>query len=630
MTRKQKKTLVRIIVSFVILAGEMIYFRLFSGGGGEGAFNAVQLIAYLIPYFIIGYDILRKAFLGVIHLQFFDECFLMTIATIGAFVTGEYAEGTAVMLFYQVGELFQSCAVSKSRRSISELMDIRPDYANIENEKGELSKVSPEEVHPGDIIAVKPGEKIPLDGTVISGTSSADTSALTGESLPRDIAPGDDVISGCINLTGIIRVRVTKDFGCSTVSKILELVENSREKKSVSENFISSFSRVYTPAVVFGAIALAFVPPFFDGMDFMKWIYRAMTFLVISCPCALVISIPLSFFSGLGGAAKKGVLIKGSNYLEALAKAGVMVFDKTGTLTKGSFEVTKIIPQKGFSEDEILRAAALAESYSDHPIAVSLKEAFEKRSGKSGSLKPDDVSERAGFGVYAGIEGRKILAGNLKLMNAENISLPENTESGSTAVHIAIDKVYAGCLTLADTPKDGAAEALKRLRELGVRRTVMLTGDSKAAAECAAEMLGIDEVHAGLLPGDKVDVLEELLTKKQSGETLVFTGDGINDAPVLTRADIGIAMGAMGSDAAIEAADIVLMDDNPKKIADAIAISRKTLFIARQNTFFAIGVKLLVLILGALGAANMWAAVFADVGVAVLAILNAMRARNSG
>ncbi|MDE7293216.1 MAG: HAD-IC family P-type ATPase, partial [Oscillospiraceae bacterium] len=427
MTRKQKKTLVRIIVSFVILAVEMIYFRLFSGGEGEGAFNAVQLIAYLIPYFIIGYDILRKAFLGVIHLQFFDECFLMTIATIGAFVTGEYAEGTAVMLFYQVGELFQSCAVSKSRRSISELMDIRPDYANIENEGGELTKVSPEEVHPGDIIAVKPGEKIPLDGTVISGTSSADTSALTGESLPRDIAPGDDVISGCINLTGIIRVKVTKDFGCSTVSKILELVENSREKKSVSENFISSFSRVYTPAVVFGAIALALIPPFFDGMNFMKWIYRAMTFLVISCPCALVISIPLSFFSGLGGAAKKGVLIKGSNYLEALAKAGVMVFDKTGTLTKGSFEVTKIIPQKGFSEDEILKAAALAESYSDHPIALSLKEAFEKRSGKSDGLKPDDVSERAGFGVYAEIEGRKILAGNLKLMNAENISLPENT-----------------------------------------------------------------------------------------------------------------------------------------------------------------------------------------------------------
>ncbi|MCM1578293.1 MAG: cadmium-translocating P-type ATPase [Ruminococcus sp.] len=621
MTRKQKKTLIRIIVSFVILAAEMVCFSFVE------AAPWVQLIAYLVPYFVIGYDIVRKAVLGVAHLQFFDECFLMTIATVGAFVTGEYAEGTAVMLFYQVGELFQSCAVAKSRRSISELMDIRPDYANMENEQGELVWVSPEDVHPGDIITVKPGEKIPLDGIVAEGTSSADTSALTGESLPRDLAPGDGVISGCINLTGLIRVKVTKDFGSSTVSKILELVENSREKKSVSENFISSFSRVYTPAVVFGAIALAVIPPFFDGMDFMKWIYRAMTFLVISCPCALVISIPLSFFSGLGGAAKKGVLIKGSNYLESLAKAGIMVFDKTGTLTKGSFEVTKAVPQKGFTEDELLSYAALAESYSDHPIALSLKNACMKKIGSQDLSRLGEVSEKAGFGVSAVIDKKKVLAGNTKLMSAEKIHLPDSVRSGSTAVHIAVEGVYAGCILIADVIKEGTSAALKRLREMGVRKTVMLTGDSKETAQTVAGTLGIDEVHAELLPGDKVDVLEELLTKKLPGETLVFTGDGINDAPVLTRADIGIAMGAMGSDAAIEAADIVLMDDDPKRIADAIAISRKTLFIARQNTVFAIGVKLLVLLLGALGFANMWAAVFADVGVCVLAVLNAMRAR---
>lgn len=617
MTRKQKKTLMRIIVSFVLLAAEMIFFK--TSGADLGMW---ELVLYLIPYLIIGYDILRKALLGIIHLQLFDECFLMTAATVGAFVTGEYAEGTAVMLFYQVGELFQSCAVAKSRRSIADLMDIRPDHANLENEDGSLREVSPEEVHPGDIIAVKPGEKIPLDGIVISGVSAADTSALTGESLPRDISEGDSVISGCINLSGLIRVRVTKDISGSTVSKILELVENSREKKSVSENFISSFSRIYTPAVVAGAIALSVIPPLFDGFQFMKWIYRAMTFLVISCPCALVISIPLSFFSGLGGAAKRGVLIKGSNYMEALAKTGIMVFDKTGTLTKGTFEVTEILPEKGYTESELLETAALAESYSDHPIAVSLRNG----AGKLDKSRVGEVNERAGHGVCAQVDGRSVLAGNYKLMAAENIKC-STPDKGATAVHVAIDGKYAGCILISDTPKKGAAEAIKRLHDLGVRQTVMLTGDSKAAADSAAKALGIDTVHAGLLPADKVEIVEKLIASRQPGETLAFTGDGINDAPVLTRADVGIAMGALGSDAAIEAADIVLMDDDPGKISTAIAISRKTLFIARQNTVFAIGVKILVLLLGALGLAGMWAAVFADVGVAVLAILNAMRAR---
>lgn len=618
MTRKQKKTLVRIIISFVLLAAEMIAL------GVTGAELGIwELVLYLIPYLVIGYDILRKAFLGIIHLQVFDECFLMTIATIGAFVTGEYAEGTAVMLFYQVGELFQSCAVAKSRRSISELMDIRPDHANLENEDGSLREVSPEEVHPGDIIAVKPGEKIPLDGVVISGTSAADTSALTGEALPRDISEGDSVISGCINLTGLIRVRVTKDMSSSTVSKILELVENSREKKSVSENFISAFSRIYTPAVVVGAVALSVIPPLFDGLDFMKWIYRAMTFLVISCPCALVISIPLSFFSGLGGAAKRGVLIKGSNYMESLAKAGIMVFDKTGTLTKGTFEVTEILPEKGFSERDLLEKAALAESYSDHPIAVSLRSA----AGKIDRSRVGEARERAGHGVCALVDGKTVLAGNSKLMKSENIPCA-SPDKGATAVHVAVDGKYAGCILISDTPKPGAAMAIKQLHDMGVRQTVMLTGDSKAAAEAAARVLGIDTVHAGLLPEDKVEIVEKLIADKRPGETLAFTGDGINDAPVLTRADVGIAMGALGSDAAIEAADIVLMDDDPGKISVAIAISRKTLSIAHQNTVFAIGVKVLVLLLGALGLAGMWAAVFADVGVAVLAILNAMRARD--
>lgn len=615
MTRKQKKMLVRIIVSFVILAAEMIFFAV--SGAQIGIW---ELVCYLVPYLIIGYDILKKAFLGIIHGQVFDECFLMTIATIGAFATGEYSEGTAVMLFYQVGELFQSYAVNKSRKSISELMDIRPDYANIENEQGELERVDPETVETGSVIVIKPGEKVPLDGIVVSGNSTIDTSALTGESVPRDVTEGNEIISGSVNLSGIIRVRVTKAFGESTVTKILELVENSQEKKSKSESFITKFSRYYTPAVVIGAVLLAVIPSVITG-NVSEWVYRAMTFLVISCPCALVISIPLSFFSGIGGASRAGVLIKGGNYLESLASAGIAVFDKTGTLTKGCFEVSAVHPDSA-SDTELLELACLAECYSDHPISMSLKRAWGKPCDTS---RISSFEEIAGHGVKAVIDGVTVAAGNMKLMKAENIAGAHECHRTGTEVHVAADGVYKGHIIISDAPKEGAADAISQLRSLGIRKTVMLTGDDKRVGADCAKALGIDEYHAQLLPGDKVDMVEKLLSDKKEKETLIFVGDGINDAPVLTRADIGIAMGGIGSDAAIEAADIVIMDDDPRKIATAVKISRKIMSIVRQNIVFALGVKLLVLILGALGFANMWAAVFADVGVSVLAILNSMR-----
>lgn len=618
MTRKQKKNLIRIIVSFCILGAEMIFFKI-----SDGDYGIIELIAYLVPYIIIGYDIVRKAVLGIINLQLLDESFLMTVATVGAFATGEYAEGTAVMLFYQVGELFQSYAVNKSRKSISELMDIRPDYANIEGENGEIIQKDPEEISVDDIIIVKPGEKIPLDGVVVSGATSVDTSALTGESVPAEIAEGSTVISGCINLTGIIRVRVTKGFGQSTVSKILELVEESQERKSKSENFITKFARVYTPAVVIGAFLLAVVPPIVTGGSFGMWVYRAMTFLVISCPCALVISVPLSFFCGIGCASSQGILIKGGNFIETLANAGIVVFDKTGTLTKGSFEVTSVHSDI-MEEGELIELAALAENYSTHPISGSLKRAYGKECDTS---RIGDVKEIAGHGVMAVIDGKNVLAGNMKLMTAQNIAGAKECHVGGTAVHIAVDGKYAGHIIISDQIKEGAIEAVSGLKKQGVRKTVMLTGDSRAAAEAAAKVLHIDEYRAELLPADKVSEVEKLLSEKGEKESLIFTGDGINDAPVLTRADIGIAMGALGSDAAIEAADVVLMDDDPEKICTAIKISRKTLAIVRQNIVFALGVKLMVLALGALGLANMWAAVFADVGVSVIAILNAMRAR---
>ncbi len=619
MTRKQKKVLIRIIVSFVILAAEMIFFE---ASGIEA--GILEPVLYLIPYVIIGYDILRKAVINIFHGQVFDENFLMTVATIGAFFTGEYSEGTAVMLFYQTGELFQSYAVGKSRKSIRELMDICPDYANIEDESGNLVQTDPETISPGDIIIVKPGEKIPLDGVIVSGTSTVDTSALTGESVPRDVTDGSEVISGCINLSGIIRVSVTKEFGQSTAAKILELVENSATKKSRSENFITKFSRVYTPAVVIGAVLLAVLPPLIFGGGFGEWVHRAMTFLVISCPCALVISIPLSFFCGIGGASKQGILIKGGNYLEALSEAGIMVFDKTGTLTKGTFEVTAVHPEDS-DADKLLETAALAECYSDHPISVSLRRAWGKSCNTSAL---GEVKEIAGHGVIAVIDGKKTAVGNMKLMKAENISGAHECHKAGTAVHVACEGVYMGHIIISDTVKDGAAEAITALRSRGVRKTVMLTGDDRRVGESAAKELGIDEYRAELLPADKVECVEALLESREKNEKLVFAGDGINDAPVLTRADVGIAMGAMGSDAAIEAADIVLMDDNPAKIVTAIDISRKTTRIVRQNIVFALAVKFGVLILGALGYTGMWAAVFADVGVSVIAILNAMRTQH--
>ncbi len=636
MTKKQKKDLRTILIAaamFLVLGildhsgvrlwlpdGVRLPFA--PGVPGEDGTTAYYLPVtwlYLIPYLTVGWSVLWKAIRNISHGQVFDENFLMSVASLGAFGCGEAAEAVAVMLFYQVGELFQSVAVSRSRQSISDLMDIRPDYANIER-GGALEQVDPEEVAPGDVIVVKPGERIPLDGVVTEGASALDTSALTGESLPRDVAAGSDALSGCVNLTGLLRVRVTRPFGESTVSRILDLVENSSAKKAKAENFTTKFARYYTPAVVFAALALAVIPPLAGLGPFRTWLHRALVFLVVSCPCALVISIPLSFFGGIGGASRQGILVKGGNYLEALAQAGVMVFDKTGTLTRGVFTVTRVEPS-GMTERELLELAALAESWSDHPISKSIRDAAPEHLDPG---RVTGVQEQAGRGVKAVIDGKTVLAGNARLMDSAGIPVPECGAAG-TAVHVAVDGVYAGYLLVSDQIKDGAAQALRDLKEAGVRKTVMLTGDAPEAAQAVAGELPLDEVHAGLLPGDKVDCVEHLLEEKQPRETLVFVGDGINDAPVLSRADVGIAMGAMGSDAAIEAADIVLMHDDLTRLPVAIRIARKTLRIVRQNIVFALTVKFLVLILSAIGRANMWMAVFADVGVAILAILNAMR-----
>ncbi|MCI6920835.1 MAG: cadmium-translocating P-type ATPase [Lachnospiraceae bacterium] len=616
MNKKQKKVLIRIIVAFVLLV--ILSFVPVDGW--------IQFALYMIPYLVIGYDILKKAVKGIMNRQVFDENFLMAVATIGAIALGDYREGVAVMLFYQIGELFQSYAVGKSRRNISELMDIRPDYANVE-QGGELVQVDPDEVEIGMVIFVKPGEKIPIDGIVVEGTSSLNTSALTGESLPREAKEGDEVISGCINMTGLLKIRTTKEFGESTVSKILELVENSSSRKSRSENFISKFARIYTPAVCYGAVALAFLPPIvrmvFMGLpaDFGTWIYRALTFLVISCPCALVISIPLSFFAGIGGASKEGVLVKGSNYLETLSKTRYVVFDKTGTMTQGVFEVSGIYPA-ALSKEEVVEYAACAESYSSHPISKSLKKAYGKEIDKN---RVTDVKEISGKGVTAQVDGRLVAAGNGKLMEQLGVPYTVCNEVG-TLVYVAVDGRFAGCILISDLLKPHAKEAIAALKNAGVTRTVMLTGDTKRVADAVAAELGIHEVCSELLPADKVSKVEELLARKGEKEKLAFVGDGINDAPVLSRADIGIAMGALGSDAAIEAADIVLMDDDPLKIAKAIKISRKCIRIVYENIYFAIGIKVICLILGALGIANMWAAIFADVGVMVIAVLNAIRA----
>ncbi len=616
MNKKQKKVLVRIIVAFVLLV-------IMSFVPAEGW---IRFVLYMIPYLVIGYDILKKAVKGIMNRQVFDENFLMAVATVGAIALGDYKEGVAVMLFYQIGELFQSYAVGKSRRNISELMDIRPDYANVEQD-GELVQVDPDEVEIGTVILVKPGEKIPIDGVIVEGTSNLNTSALTGESLPREAKEGDEVISGCINLTGLLKIRTTKEFGESTVSKILELVENSSSRKSRSENFISKFARVYTPAVCYGAVALAFLPPIvrmlFMGLpaDFGTWIYRALTFLVISCPCALVISIPLSFFAGIGGASREGVLVKGSNYLETLSQTRYVVFDKTGTMTQGVFEVSGIYPA-ALSKEELVEYAACAESYSSHPISKSLQKAYGREIDKN---RVTDVKEISGKGVTAQVDDRLVAAGNGKLMDQLGVPYTVCNEVG-TLVYVAVDGKFAGCILISDLLKTHAREAIAALKKAGVTRTVMLTGDTKRAADAVAAELGIHEVCSELLPADKVSRVEELLAKKSEKEKLAFVGDGINDAPVLSRADIGIAMGALGSDAAIEAADIVLMDDDPLKIAKAIRISRKCIRIVYENIYFAIGIKVICLILGALGIANMWAAIFADVGVMVIAVLNAIRA----
>ncbi len=580
----------------------------------------VRLVVFLVPYAVIGWDILWKAVRNISHGQVFDENFLMALATVGAFFTGEFPEAVAVMLFYQIGELFQSYAVGKSRQSIASLMDIRPDYANLERD-GKTEQVDPEGVAVGDVILVKPGEKIPLDGVVLEGDSMVNTSALTGESVPREAYPGSDVISGCINQNGLLRIRVTKEFGESTVAKILDLVENSSSKKAKAENFITKFARWYTPAVVIAAVLLAVIPPLILQGGWNDWIHRALIFLVISCPCALVISVPLSFFGGIGGASRNGILVKGGNYLESLAHAETVVFDKTGTLTRGVFNVTAIHPNS-FSEADLLELAALAESYSDHPISRSIREAY----GKDPDLsRVTDVEELSGRGVRVRIDGKTVCAGNDKLMEETGVQWHPCHRVGTT-VHIAVDGEYAGHIVISDEVKPDAAQAVSALKQQGISRTVMLTGDAKAVGESVAKELGLDEVHTELLPAGKVDCVEQLLKQKSAKGTLVFVGDGINDAPVLSRADIGIAMGAMGSDAAIEAADIVLMDDKPSKIADAIRIARKTLRIVTQNIVFALAVKGIVLLLGALGLANMWEAVFADVGVSVIAILNAMRA----
>ena len=620
MTKKQKTMLARIIAAF------LIYIPLFAAshrGMMEGLSVPVHFAVFLVPYLIIGWDIVYKAVRGMINGQVFDENFLMTIATFGAFGIGEYSEAVAVMLFYQVGELFQNYAVNRSRQSITELMDICPEYANIEKD-GELIQADPDDVEVGDMIVIKPGERIPLDGIVISGESMVDTSALTGESVPRRVEAGSEIISGCINESGVLRVEVTKEFDDSTVARILELVENASSKKAKVENFITRFARYYTPAVVIAAAALALVPPLIFGASFGSWIQRACIFLVISCPCALVISVPLSFFGGIGAASRNGVLVKGSNYLEALAQMDTIVFDKTGTLTKGEFKVAEICPS-GMSEEELLRLAALAEHYSNHPISLSIRDAYEKSGGRLNLSSIGKNEEISGRGVRTEIDGSTVLAGNGRLMEMEGISY-EECESIGTVVYLAKDGVFAGTIVISDTVKEHAAQAIRDLKQAGVRKTVMLTGDRKAVGEAVAKKLGLDEVFTELLPADKVAQVEKLLAGQAEGRKLAFVGDGINDAPVLTRADIGIAMGSMGSDAAIEAADVVLMDDDPAKISVIVRISRKTLAIVKQNIVFALGVKALVLVLGAFGMANMWEAVFADVGVSVIAILNAMRA----
>ncbi len=625
MSRKQKNMLVRIIVTAVLFAGLFVFEKFVPITS-----RILRLAVYMVPYLVISYDILKKAFKGIIKGQVFDENFLMAVASVGAvaiavYENGSYNEAVAVMLFYQIGELFQSYAVGKSRRSISELMDIRPDYANIEVD-GKIEQVDPDEVEVGSIIVVSAGEKIPIDGVIVEGSTTLDTSSLTGESVPRNAKENDDVISGCINLSGTVRIRTTKPFGESTVSKILDLVENSSSKKSKSEQFISKFARIYTPAVCGGALALALIPPVVSliiGKEAMwlTWIYRALTFLVISCPCALVISIPLSFFAGIGGASKEGVLVKGSNYLETLSKTKIVVFDKTGTMTKGKFEVTEIAPI-GIDRDELLRLTAYAESYSSHPISRSIKDAYGKEIDAS---KISDVNEISGNGVLAVVDGKKVAAGNSKLMDKLGVEYTDCSKVG-TVVYVAVDGKYCGYILISDALKPTSVSAVKAMKDCGVRKTVMLTGDSKKVADAVAKELGADEVYSELLPADKVSQVERLLADKGEKEKLAFVGDGINDAPVLSRADIGIAMGALGSDAAIEAADIVLMDDDPMKISKAIKISSKCLRIVNENIYFALGVKALCLILGAVGIANMWVAIFADVGVMVIAVLNAIRA----
>ena len=614
MNKKQKKMLIRIIIAAVLI----VVFSLLPAEG------YLRFVLFMIPYLVIGYDILKKAFKGILNKQVFDENFLMAVATVGAILLGDYSEGVAVMLFYQIGELFQSYAVGKSRRNISELMDIRPDYANIEKD-GTLEQVDPDEVEIGTIIVVQPGEKVPIDGVITEGTSTLNTSALTGESLPRDAKAGDEVISGCINMTGLLKIRTTKEFGESTVSKILELVENSSSRKSKSENFISKFAKYYTPAVCYGALALAFIPPIvllIMGKPAMwgDWIYRALTFLVISCPCALVISIPLSFFAGIGGASNQGILVKGSNYLETLAQTKYVVFDKTGTMTQGVFEVSGIHHNE-MPDEKLLEYAALAECSSSHPISKSLQKAYGKPIDRN---RVTDIEEISGNGVIAKVDGISVAAGNTKLMNRLGIAYQDCHHVG-TVVHMAIDGKYAGHILISDIIKPHAKEAIAELKKAGISKTVMLTGDSKRVADQVAGELGIQEVYSELLPADKVSRVEELLNQKSEKAKLAFVGEGINDAPVLSRADIGIAMGALGSDAAIEAADIVLMDDDPLKISKAIKIARKCIRIVYENIYFAIGIKILCLILGALGIANMWVAIFADVGVMILAVLNAIR-----
>lgn len=620
MTKKQKKVLYRIIIAAVLLAAFML---------APIEEKRIRFVLFLIPYAVIGYDILRKAVLGIVHGEVFDENFLMAVATIGAICLGDYAEGVAVMLFYQIGELFQSYAVGKSRKNISALMDIRPDYANIEND-GKLEQVDPDDVETGTVIVVQPGEKVPIDGVVTEGKSTLNTSALTGESVPREVQEGDEIISGCVNLSGLLKIRTTKEFGESTVSKILDLVENSSMKKSRSENFITRFAKYYTPAVCYSALALAVLPTVINlimgnSAEFGKWIERALTFLVISCPCALVISIPLSFFGGIGGASARGILVKGSSYLELLSQSKYIVFDKTGTLTEGVFKVTDIRPQN-MEERELLYYAAYVESYSTHPISKSLKEAYAE---KIDNTRVTDVEEISGHGVSAMVDGHQVYAGNGKLMKRIEIQA-DMPEKAGTVIHVAVDGRYAGYILISDVIKKNSKAAIQGLKEAGVKKTVMLTGDAKKVADSVAAELGVDEVHSELLPADKVEKIEELIAMKGAKEKLAFVGDGINDAPVLSRADIGIAMGAMGSDAAIEAADIVLMDDDPAKIALAMKISRKTLRIVYENIVFALAVKFVCLVLGALGIANMWIAIFADVGVMVIAVLNATRALRTG